>query len=154
MTDIKSKSQRSKNMSNIKGKNTKPEFAVRKYLTSKGIKYRCNVKDLPGKPDISIKKYKTAIFVNGCFWHAHENCKDFKTPKSNINFWNEKLNSNVARDLKNIKTLQQSGYKTFIIWECEIKAKNFSSIKSAITAINTAKNISINNPVHFKYKNL
>lgn len=141
MTDIKSKTERSQNMANIKGKNTKPEIYVRKYLTSHGVRYRCNVKDLPGKPDISIKKYKTVIFVNGCFWHAHENCKDFRIPKSNVDFWTEKIYSNVYRDKTALKNLQKSGYKTFTIWECEIKSKNLSIIDQAISYLNSVKQI-------------
>ena len=141
MTDIKSKTERSQNMANIKGKNTKPEIYVRKYLTSHGVRYRCNVKDLPGKPDISIKKYKTVIFVNGCFWHAHENCKDFRIPKSNVDFWTEKIYSNVYRDKTALKNLQKSGYKTFTIWECEIKSKNLSIIDQAIAYLNSVKQI-------------
>ena len=141
MTDIKSKTERSQNMANIKGKNTKPEIYVRKYLTSHGVRYRCNVKDLPGKPDISIKKYKTVIFVNGCFWHAHENCKDFRIPKSNVDFWTEKIYSNVYLDKTALKNLQKSGYKTFTIWECEIKSKNLSIIDQAISYLNSVKQI-------------
>ena len=126
-------------MSRIRNKNTNPEIFVRKYLSTQGIKYRCNVKTLPGSPDIAIKKYKTAILVNGCFWHSHKNCKDFKVPNSNINFWKKKLSENVLRDKKNIEKIMCLGFKVFTIWECQIKSKNFSEIDKAIKHIKSDK---------------
>ena len=106
-------------MSRIKGKNTKPEETVRKFLFSKGIRYRKNVKNLPGKPDIVLKKYKTVVFVNGCFWHGHEKCRYFVMPKSNTDFWNEKILRNINRDNKTYETLMNSGWNVITVWECE-----------------------------------
>ena len=106
-------------MSKIGGKNTKPEILVRKFLFSKGFRYRINVKTLPGKPDIVLPKYKTVIFVNGCFWHGH-NCKKGKLPSSNTDFWRGKISNNKLRDDKNSDLLIKLGWKVIIIWQCEI----------------------------------
>lgn len=122
--DNRSKEARSKNMSNIPSKNTKPEETVRKYLFSQGFRYRKNVSNLPGKPDIVLPKYKTVIFVNGCFWHAHEGCKWFVPPKTNKEFWENKFLYNRSRDEKNYQKLQASGWKVVIIWECEIRHRD------------------------------
>ena len=124
MADIKSKEARSKNMSAIKGKNTKPEIAVRKYLFSQGFRYRINVAKLPGKPDIVLPKYKTCSLVNGCFWHGHEGCKYFVWPKNNAEFWKNKIEQNVARDKNNYRLLQEQGWHIVIVWECELKPIN------------------------------
>ena len=94
---------------------------VRKFLFSKGMRYRKNVKTLQGKPDIVLKKYKTVVFVNGCFWHGHENCKYFVMPKSNTEYWREKISRNVARDSVAYKTLTELGWNVIIVWECELK---------------------------------
>ena len=111
-------------MSRIRGKNTKPEELVRKYLFSKGFRYRKNVASLPGKPDIVLSKYKTCIFVNGCFWHGHEGCKYFVWPKNNAEFWKRKITSNMARDKHSHALLEQSGWRVLTIWECELKGSN------------------------------
>ncbi|URN83920.1 very short patch repair endonuclease [Acetobacterium wieringae] len=124
--DTKSKEDRSLNMSKIHSKDTKPEMIVRKYLFSKGYRYRLNQKNLPGKPDIVMKKYNTIIFINGCFWHMHENCKYAKIPLSNIEYWEEKLRRNSERDKKNIELLQEQGWNVYIIWECELKKEKQS----------------------------
>ena len=139
MADIKTKAERSENMSRIRGKNTRPEIMVRTYLTKHGIRYRCNVKSLPGKPDIAIKKYKLAIKVNGCFWHGHEGCKDFRIPKSNVEFWTNKLRGNIDRDRSSHSALEQLGYTIFTIWECDIKSGNLSEIDKAIGFISRFK---------------
>lgn len=123
MADKVSKEVRSRNMSRIRCKDTKPEIKVRKYLYHQGFRYRKNVKDLPGKPDIYIKKYNTVIFVNGCFWHQHYNCKYATVPKTNVDFWTRKLERNVHNDDKNIKSLKQMGFNVVVIWECELKNK-------------------------------
>ena len=112
-------------MSRIKGKNTKPEILVRKFLFHNGLRYRKNVKELPGKPDIVISKYNTVIFVNGCFWHANENCELFKWPKSRSEKWRKKLEGNRKRDRKNIKKLEDNGWKVIVIWECQLKSKDY-----------------------------
>lgn len=119
MSDIFSSQKRSDIMSKISGKNTKPEILVRKFLFSKGFRYRINVKTLPGKPDIVLPKYNKIIFINGCFWHGH-NCKKGKLPSSNIDFWKEKISNNKSRDDKNSDLLVKLGWKVIIIWQCEI----------------------------------
>ncbi len=119
--DNRSKELRSKNMSHISSTNTKPEETVRKYLFSKGFRYRKNVSTLPGKPDIVLPKYKTVIFVNGCFWHGHKGCKWFVPPKTNTEFWNAKFQYNIERDNKNYKKLEDIGWRVLIIWECELR---------------------------------
>lgn len=121
MTDIVDPATRSRMMSGIRGRNTKPEIIVRKYLHAAGFRFRLHVKDLPGKPDIVLPRYKTVIFVHGCFWHQHPGCKDAVMPKSNKEFWFTKLNSNISRDQKNITALQTQGWKTIIFWECDIR---------------------------------
>ena len=112
-------------MAAIKGTNTKPEEQVRKYLFSKGFRYRKNVRSLPGSPDIVLPKYNTVIFVNGCFWHKHD-CKWFKWPKSNADFWRDKITKNVERDARNIELLEKNGWQVLTLWECEIK-KDFEN---------------------------
>lgn len=124
MADVHDTAIRSYNMSRIKGKDTKPEETVRKYVFSKGFRYRKNVSTLPGKPDIVLPKYKTCIFVHGCFWHKHEGCKYFVWPKSNEEFWKDKLEKNVARDKNEQAELEKMGWHILIVWECQLKKKN------------------------------
>lgn len=121
MADVHSPETRSFNMSQIKGKNTKPEELVRRYLFSHGFRYRKNVNTLPGKPDIVLPKYKTCIFVNGCFWHKHEGCKYFVWPKNNAEFWQTKINANSERDQLQQRKLQSMGWNVIVVWECELK---------------------------------
>ena len=123
MAVLRTSKERSYNMSRIKGKNTKPEEIVRKYLFTKGLRYRKNVSSLPGKPDIVLPKYRVCIFVNGCFWHGHTDCKYFVWPKDNAEFWRNKINGNIARDEKNRKALTEDGWRVLIVWECELKKK-------------------------------
>tara|TARA_B100000003_G_C10857202_1_gene341488 strand:+ start:31 stop:450 length:420 start_codon:yes stop_codon:yes gene_type:complete len=117
--------QRSRNMSAIKSKNTKPEIAVRKLLHSMGYRFRLHRKDLPGSPDIVLPKYKTVIFVHGCFWHRHENCKYASTPKTRQEFWEAKFRENINRDKLNQENLSSKGWKIIVVWECEINDKDF-----------------------------
>ena len=117
--------QRSRNMSAIKSKNTKPEIAVRKLLHSMGYRFRLHRKDLPGSPDIVLPKYKTVIFVHGCFWHRHKNCKYASTPKTRQEFWEAKFRENINRDKLNQENLSSKGWKIIVVWECEIKDKDF-----------------------------
>ena len=121
--DVHDKKTRSYNMSRIKGKNTKPEEIVRKYLFSKGFRYRKNDKKLPGTPDIVLPKYKTVIFVNGCFWHGHKDCRYFVIPKTNTDFWFNKINTNVERDKRKQEALKELGWNVIVVWECELKPK-------------------------------
>lgn len=120
MADVLTPEQRRYNMSRIRSQNTKPEELVRKYLFSQGFRYRKNDVRLPGKPDIVLPKYKTVIFVNGCFWHGHNGCRYFVWPKSNEEFWKNKIESNISRDDMNFNLLRQLGWNVIIIWECEL----------------------------------
>ena len=122
--DVHDKKTRSYNMSRIRGKNTKPEELVRKYLFSQGFRYRKNDKRLPGTPDIVLPKYKTVVFINGCFWHGHEGCKYFVWPENNAEFWRKKITDNIERDKKNYKKLEESGWSVLVVWECSIKHKD------------------------------
>ena len=122
MTDIVSPEKRSRMMSGIKGKNTKPEMIIRKGLYARGFRYRLHVKQLPGKPDLVLHKYKAVIFVNGCFWHKHD-CRLFKWPKSNTDFWREKLTANEQRDKKYYRELSESGWRIMTVWECALKGR-------------------------------
>lgn len=124
MTDKLSKQHRSWNMSRIKDRDTKPELLVRRHLHKAGIRYRLHSKFLPGKPDIAIQKYRVAIEVRGCFWHGHKGCEHFRLPKTNTDFWREKIGSNIRRDEKNAFSLTQMGYQLMIVWECELKEAN------------------------------
>ena len=112
--------QRHRNMSAVKGKDTKPEILVRKWLHAAGYRFRLHVKELPGKPDIVLPKYKTVIFVNGCFWHQHQGCPHAKLPATNKEFWEDKLRKNAERDARNYQELRARGWKVRIIWECEV----------------------------------
>ena len=132
MADVHTPEQRSYNMSRIRGKNTKPEELVRKYLFSRGFRYRKNDPRLPGKPDIVLPKYKTVVFVNGCFWHGHEGCRYFVWPKNNADFWKNKISGNICRDQKNYNFLVELGWKVIIIWECELKKAVFETTMSQL----------------------
>lgn len=123
MTDLMTPEQRHRCMAAIKGKDTRPEMLVRKYLFSKGLRYRVNDKKLPGSPDIVLKKYKTVIFIDGCFWHAHKGCKYYKMPKTNVDFWRAKIARNIARDYVNNVDLELAGWKVIRVWECDVKTK-------------------------------
>lgn len=113
--------QRSRCMSAIRGKDTKPEMIVRKYLFSRGLRYRLHVKTLPGSPDIVLPKYKTVIFVDGCFWHGHEGCKYYRLPKTNTDFWRAKIERNISRDIRNEAELNARGWSVIRVWECDIR---------------------------------
>lgn len=119
--------RRSWNMSRIRGKDTKIEVEVRKYLFAKGFRFRKNDKRFPGKPDVVLPKYKTVIFVNGCFWHMHEGCKQGRLPKSNLDYWREKLEKNVENDKLHEQQLMEMGWNTITLWECELK-KDFEGV--------------------------
>lgn len=120
MADTKTPEQRSRNMSRIRSTNTKPEELVRKFLFSKGFRYRKNDKRLPGKPDIVLPKYRTVVFINGCFWHMH-GCSRSRLPKSNLGYWKPKIERNIERDKENYELLRSLGWTVLVIWECELK---------------------------------
>lgn len=124
MADVLTPEQRHYNMSRIRGKDTKPEEIVRKYLFSKGLRYRKNDKRYPGHPDIVLPKYKTVVFVHGCFWHMHEGCRHARLPKTNTEFWKEKLSRNRERDKNEQRILREMGWKVLVVWECELKKDN------------------------------
>jgi len=134
MTDIVDKVTRSRMMSGIRGKNTKPEIVIRKGLHALGFRYRLHSPKLPGKPDIVIRKYRAIILINGCFWHAHD-CHLFKWPSTRKEFWEEKILSNTSRDQKNLKYYSDAGWKTLIIWECALKGKTKLPLESILDSI-------------------
>ena len=123
MSDHLTIEQRHKNMAAVRSKDTKPEMVVRKYLWSRGFRYRVNNPRLPGHPDIVLRKYHTCIFVNGCFWHGHEGCKYFRMPKTNTEFWERKISRNKERDREEQKKLARMGWHCITIWECELKGE-------------------------------
>jgi DNA mismatch endonuclease (patch repair protein) len=133
MTDVHDKETRSYNMSRIKGKNTKPEMLVRKFLHANGFRYRLHVKELPGKPDIVLPKYKTVIFVHGCFWHGHKDCKYFVVPKTRTEWWLTKINSNIANDTKASNALKKEGWKVIHLWECNLRPANLQQTLSHLS---------------------
>ncbi len=121
MADVHDPLTRSYNMSRIKGKDTRPEMVVRRYLFANGFRYRLHDKRLPGKPDVVLAKYKTAIFVNGCFWHGHEGCKFFVMPKTRVRWWEEKIRITITKDKESIRELKLLGWYSIVVWECELK---------------------------------
>lgn len=135
MTDVLTAAQRHVNMSHIRGKETSIEIKVRKKLFSLGFRYRKNVSDLPGKPDIVIHKYKAAIFIHGCFWHRHPNCKYTTTPSTNNEFWLTKFQNTIKRDEYEQQKLVDMGWHVYVIWECQIKYNFDATIKKLISNI-------------------
>lgn len=121
MSDVHDIKTRSYNMSQIKAKDTKPEMLLRKFLHANGFRYSLHKKALPGKPDIVLSKYKTIIFIHGCFWHGHTNCKYFVVPKTRTKWWLNKIAANKANDAKAVKALRKDGWKVITVWECKLK---------------------------------
>lgn len=138
--DTHSKEVRSYNMSCIKGKNTRPELKVRKYLFARGFRFRKNDKRYPGTPDIVLPKYKTMIFVNGCFWHGHQGYRYFVWPKNNSEFWHKKISDNILRDQRKIQALDLQGWKVIVVWECKIKSDKENTLKNLIKEIKVDEN--------------
>lgn len=136
MTDIHNKKTRSYNMSRIRSKDTKPETLVRKYLFSKGFRYSLNVKRLPGTPDIVLSKFKSVIFVHGCFWHGHDNCKFFVVPKTRTEWWLNKIYETKQRDENKIQSLKNLNWKVIIIWECDIKLNRDFILHKLVLTLN------------------
>jgi DNA mismatch endonuclease (patch repair protein) len=144
--DIWTKEKRSEVMKKIKGKNTKPEKILRSALFRKGYRFRIHRKDLPGNPDIVFPKYKTAVFVHGCFWHFHEDCREGRIPSTNTEFWNNKLSKNIERDKRNINALEEAGWWVLVIWECEIEKNIDDTIQKVMQNLNFSQTIiEINN---------
>lgn len=131
--DRVSPEQRSLNMSAVHSANTKPEISIRKMLFKEGYRYRLYDKKLPGKPDIVLKKYNAVIFINGCFWHGHENCKKAKLPDANFEFWQSKINANKLRDQKQISQLIESNWRVLIVWTCALKKSKLDEVFALIT---------------------
>ena len=129
MPDIVDRATRSRMMSNVRVTDTEPELVVRRFLHRRGFRYRLNAPDLPGRPDVVLPKHGAVIFVNGCFWHAH-NCKLFRLPKSNKKFWREKLSLNKKRDKKNDRKIRKMGYRLLCIPECKIRNGKYKSMVS------------------------
>ncbi len=123
MADNVSKQRRSEIMSSIRSKNTKPEKIVREFLFKNNLRFRLHDNSLPGRPDIVLRKYGTLLFINGCFWHGHKDCKEYVMPKTNKAFWQEKIKANIARDKKEIRSLRRNGWHVYTIWGCELKPK-------------------------------
>ncbi|MBP3833796.1 MAG: DNA mismatch endonuclease Vsr [Bacteroidaceae bacterium] len=137
MTDIQTPLQRHNTMSAIRGKNTKPEMIVRRGLWKRGFRYRLNYKRLPGHPDLVLRKYKTCIFINGCFWHGHEGCKYYTVPKTNTEFWVNKVQRNKERDERVKHELNAMGWNCITVWECELKsAKRDATLQSLAFTLN------------------
>ena len=132
MPDHLTPQQRRRSMSHIRSKATKPEILVRKWLWAHGYRYRLNVKSVPGKPDIVMRKYRTAIFVNGCFWHGHEGCKYFIMPKTNTAFWQNKIENNRQRDKRNYYILLQNGWQVIVLWQCELSHERIEKTMQAV----------------------
>ena len=121
MTDTMTRQQRHDCMAAIKGKDTKPEMLVRKYLFSRGLRFRLHDRRLPGSPDIVLPKYKAVVMVDGCFWHGHEGCRFYRLPRSNVEYWETKITRNKNRDIVNEDKLKQMGWRVIRVWECEIR---------------------------------
>ena len=136
--DKLTKEQRHHCMASIRGKNTGPEIMVRKFLFSRGFRYRLNHPRLPGHPDIVMRKYRTCIFVNGCFWHGHDNCRYFVLPKTNTEFWKAKIERNRARDIEEQRKLASMGWNCITVWECQLKpAVRKQTLESLVYTLNS-----------------
>lgn len=137
MPDVLTPQQRHRCMSHIRSVATKPELVVRQWLWTHGYRYRLNVKSVPGKPDIVMRKYRTAVFVNGCFWHGHEGCPKFVMPKTNTDFWRTKIENNRKRDQKKYDILLQNGWQVIVVWQCNLtKDKLENTMQSVAVALN------------------
>lgn len=132
MTDVVDSKTRSRMMSGIRGRDTKPELVVRKFLHSRGLRYRIAPKNLPGKPDIVLPRYRVAVFINGCFWHRHEGCRYAATPTTRADFWQKKFDANVARDKRAYEQLANLGWRVIVIWECELNTERLQALEADI----------------------
>jgi DNA mismatch endonuclease (patch repair protein) len=132
LADIFSKGKRSAIMAKIRGDETQPEIVVRKFLFSQGFRFRKNVKTLPGKPDIVLPKYKAVIFIHGCFWHKHKNCKKAQLPETRKEFWEKKISGNVERDKKNIRQLKKAGWQVIVLWQCRLGKKQLDKWQKSL----------------------
>ena len=135
MSDTLTKEKRSWNMSRIRGKDTQIEVKVRKYLFSKGFRYRKNVSELPGKPDIVLPKYNTVVFIHGCYWHRHPGCKYSYTPKSNLDFWEKKFSANIKNDESKREQLENAGWRVIVLWECDIEHRFEQTMETLVSRL-------------------
>ncbi|MBB3703082.1 very short patch repair endonuclease [Alloprevotella rava] len=138
-------------MSRIRSKNTKPELALRKALFARGFRYRVNDKKLPGKPDIVLPKYKTVIFIHGCFWHGHEDCKYAYIPKTNTRFWIDKITSNAERDKVNAEKLTALGWNVLTVWECEIRHTHKQNLTPLIDRVEAEILVNMTKKISMKF---
>lgn len=149
--DIWNKEKRSECMSRIRSKNTKPELALRKALFARGFRYRVNDKKLPGKPDIVLPKYKTVIFIHGCFWHGHEDCKYAYIPKTNTKFWIDKITSNAERDKVDAEKLTALGWNVLTVWECEIRHTHKQNLTPLIDRVEAEILVNMTKKISMKF---
>lgn len=134
MVDVVDKATRSRMMSGIQGKNTKPELLVRKYLHGRGLRFRLHARELPGKPDLVFPKYKAVVFVHGCFWHSHPRCRFAVVPASNVEFWKQKLDGNRMRDQRDETRLKALGWRVLTVWECQLEERHLARLAEKIKA--------------------
>ena len=140
MVDVVDKATRSRMMSGIQGKNTKPELLVRKYLHGRGLRFRLHARELPGKPDLVFPKYKAVVFVHGCFWHQHPRCRFAVVPASNVEFWKQKLDANRMRDQRDKGRLKALGWRVLTVWECQLEERHLARLVEKIKAKSRKKN--------------
>jgi DNA mismatch endonuclease (patch repair protein) len=133
--DVVDSATRSRMMSGIRSKDTKPEMTVRRYLHARGFRYRLHARDLPGSPDLVLPKYRVAILVHGCFWHRHPGCRFATTPASNIERWNAKFQTNIDRDARKLASLQEAGWRVIVVWECELRRDPLQRLQSLASEI-------------------
>ena len=138
MADVFDQITRSRVMAAIRGRNTKPELLVRRFLHSRGLRFRIHVGHLPGRPDIVLPKYRAVVFVNGCFWHQHSNCRYAVMPKSNRTFWEAKLTANRDRDERNILRLRHAGWRVYTVWECNVTVGTLERLFRRIVRLRSA----------------
>jgi DNA mismatch endonuclease (patch repair protein) len=134
MADVFDRATRSRNMAAIRGQDTKPELAVRRYLHSRGLRYRLQGTRLPGRPDLVFRRFRTVVFVHGCFWHRHTGCRYAVLPRTNAAFWRSKLEGNQARDRRNASQLRRAGWRVLIVWECDLTEASLEKLYRKITA--------------------
>lgn len=139
MSDTLDPEQRHRTMSHIRAKNTTPELVVRRFLHGLGFRFRLHVKELPGKPDLVLPQYRTIILVHGCFWHGHQSCKYFRYPKTNLEYWQPKIQKNIARDCLSQIQLEEAGWTVLIVWECELKSDTVGRCTDLATVIDPTK---------------
>lgn len=133
--DIVKKSVRSRMMSGIRGKNTKPELVVRRYLHASGLRFRLHKRGLPGRPDLVLARWNVVVFVHGCFWHGHDGCRYFRVPGTRTDFWVKKIGGNAERDVRTERQLRELGWRVIVIWECAIRNNREEALRELVTQI-------------------